>query len=835
MKRMTAEKAFVEPENVADLYDRAYLLSRRIDFHANRAKEIKAAQGEFDLLDGVTPVDLMTKVFDKRKSDWNDAETVPTARVYHVDHDGYISTTVFHQPRTVTTWQDRVKRSKAELDKIVKEFRATNGVRDGAFEAVVQKLRGNAHAFTGLEIVPIVTVLASKKLHKLATNVTRATETQALTVGALDNIIRAKPEWGGDRISDALHGMLGTTLDVFARDEGGVLFHPKGPEDLTELLNEFKAGIVKKTLSAYERHALRGAFENNGGKPLSVDEIRDAQRKARTALFLRQQYDALAKMLEPTLKELQERKSDVASPNLRPERAKAYRPEDFIEGKVRHEVYDQGFHEAVETLHRGLRLEGESSDGLSDIIARMAQRKNSSIFSGNIKTGLSNFFDAGVPTLAKYGGEFPAAAAALSTDKELATMIDRLPILPQANMEYIRLREAAQNRKPTDNPYLKAVHAFEDFQLSAGEKLDPVFRGREKIVSAADTIYTRAAAVTVLAREGRKYGYTDVKTFVRDLKDVSKFSQQQRTGIWSNVSKDLTELYNSIAPHLNRDLFSTSKAGKFFANYSSPQRRNFRWVWDRSRRAMDGDAVAQKELAGALILQTLLGGRAVVPKTFQLGLIYMGATAAAASSGYIPGNQKVAETFQNLDNMNIFRQATGWDLSERMGFDVANLASPVGDLIKDFGAKGLKSIRGTKDDSSYSLPSLSAAAAFALIQIAPKWGMFGADNLTALGKNLSAAARGEKKHYVSLPDGALLPVIQKNYTYMHALNDWLRGGIPREAFAAKQQAEMQHARNMDAKAQQVGRVRSLLTPATRVAPSAIPLLAPLNPKPLSET
>ncbi len=73
----------------------------------------------------------------------------------------------------------------------------------------------------------------------------------------------------------------------------------------------------------------------------------------------------------------------------------------------------------------------------ANAFASLLNRKNSSIFANNPKVGLANFIDPLPMTLVEFGRHWLRASVAVGR-KEVRDAINRLPVVPQADLNFNR-------------------------------------------------------------------------------------------------------------------------------------------------------------------------------------------------------------------------------------------------------------------------------------------------------------------------------------------------------------------------------------------------------------
>lgn len=808
MKKTSSPQKFKPPKDLEELYDRAKRLQGWIDHFAREDKAIRDAEGAHDYLgDGTKPIDILQKAFKNREDIWtqsDDPSKVPAAHVWHVDENsGYVTTVRFERQKLRASFNEATQDLHERYNKAVADMREKNGYLKDVYSA--DWLNNTVKSFTGLEAIPFLSGFASKGLHKFATAATRNSNLAALTVGTVDNIIKSKVAWGGPEISGALHNMIGQILDGFARDNGEIMSRVSGAEDLTALLNDFKGS--KLNYRSYAKTAIQAAFK--AGKT-TEPELNDALKRARTALFIRKKYKEVADFIKPRLEELSARETDVHAleGQIDSKRMRKYSGDDFLNGRLRDDVYDQAFHKALSTLHESLELQpAGGQDSMSQLIGRVASRKNASIFGNNFSVGFGNFFDAGISTVLEFHKHFFKATADLMFNPEIREFAKKLPVLPQADMEYVALQESLARRPEvswSSNPFKKGYYKYEDLQSWLGTKADVVFGGKERIVSLADRLYSRAGALASIYKQAESHGM-DGHELLHELQSGDSFTPSERAVVWKRVSEDLSRLYNSVAPHLNRDMLASSTLGRFVAAYSGPQRRTLRIYWDWARSDNPADRL---KFNLAMVTQIALAGRGVLPKSVQTALVLAG-----AATGY---NALVEGSFENLDAANVFRRTTGVDLSDRMGFDVLNIAGPPLQALQEYGQKAQTIARKNEPDMVAKEAQLAFGETLALF---PRVGPFGWDVWKKLMSNMSYAGKGYKTYYI--PVGSeLKPVTVPGYNMYDALHDWMVPGLPPSAQDEQQRIRMAKAKHDDSTNRQPR--NTLPTGETNSAPSILP-------------
>lgn len=781
------------PKNLEELYNRAVTLQARIDHNIRVDKEIRDAQGEYDFLEnGTRPIDLLQKAFKNREDIWkqsDDPSEIPAAHVWHVDPEtDYVTTVRFERQRLHANFNEATRDLQKRYNDMAKEIREKEGKLQELY-SVKWLLNSKAlKAFTGLEPLIFLHAFMAKGLHAVGAKLTRNSFLSALTVGTVDNIIKARGGRGTE-IHEALHNTIGDILGAFAR-ENSELAPISGAEDLTNLLNEFKGTKLNKR--AYEKAAIEAAYKAN---KTTEPEQQEALARARTALFIRKQYKALADQIKGDVEEYDARALDIQKleGQIDPKRLKGYAEEDFVNGRLRDDVYDKAYHEALKTLHKSLSLqEVGPNDPMSQFMGRIASRQYASIFGNNFSTGFANFFDAGIPTLLHFHKHFARAFADLMFNPEIREFVAKLPIVPQADMEHIVLEESRKRRPVvtwTSNPFKATAYKFEDLQHFLGVTMDPVFRGKERIVSLADRLYSTVGTLASLYKHAEANGI-EGHDLLHELTSGDTWTKGMRARAWNQVSKDMNQLYNSVAPHLNRDMLGQG-AGKMIAPFSVPLRRNFRlyWEWLLDGHRWFETGGKEGSLANGLKAAiwtpslVLLGGRAVIPKSVRQVLYITGAMTGAQVL-----NEK---TQQGLDDMNFIRRTTGIDLSDRLDMDVANIApGPALQAVQEYANKALKIAHHKEPDMVAKELQLLLGETMALI---PRIGPFGGAVWKKALNNLGYANKGYKTYYIQVGT-ELKPVTIPGYDVGDAVRDTLIPGLPPKAFAEQQRIRMSKAR-----------------------------------------
>lgn len=793
---------FKEPKNLDDLYDRVTHLKKYEKHFDEEMAQIKGAKAELDhagspkpgtgydyLGDGRTPLQIMNGIFNRRKDLWQVDPTknqIPTARIWHVDEFGNVSTTTFHQRAKVLSFSDRAADLEKRYDEFIQhlktDFAGGNAKKSRVYST--QWLRGAVKSFSGLEALPIVAMWAYKGLHPLIAGTakslsrTRVLNLQALAVGTIDDILKANPQFQGHLISTRLHQMMGRIFSNIVRDDGKLYEQIHGAEDLTNMLNEFKG--LPHDLGEYGLHAIRQAKVKGQNVQASV-------RRARTAFMVRSEFKRLAQIVGPVAEEFDARRKDLYSPNgyLHPERRGRYRANQFdSNGRLSATIYDGAFHEALNKLHEALTLQGEGGGGLAALMGRLASRKSAQIFGLNFRTGISNWFDALPVQLAEYEGHWFNGLWDVMKNRNIRNFVDKLPIVAQIDMESVRLEEERLTRPAPNNTLEKMLYKYEDLVAAVGKDRigKYLFHGREWVVSAADRFYSQVGSVASLRRQAKELG-VDVNWLVNELRSGTHFNEKERATILGRVSEDVTKTLNSVMPHLNKDLVASSKVGKLLFAWSGPQRVQMRYWFDLMK---SGEPKKIAKAALGYMYMVSIAGRGAIPKSVR----FLGTVLAAQA-----GVSLAWERFQHeLDDKNVLRAGTHWDFTERAGPDFLNMASPFPDAVQKWNEKAVSKAARAKTKTDYLNQIMDFNSTFALV---PRINGFGTDYLTGLVKRLESANENKRTYYVHTPNGDI-PISIPGYTTYEALMETLTPYLPSKVVRAQEKISIQQARKLDA-------------------------------------
>ncbi len=760
----------VPPKNLEELWQRAEVLLGKAHFADQEIKELKAANGDHDLLDdGRNMADLVGKIFKKQAKVWAEAAgeeaKVPAINIGEVA-DGHVVTLRYEQKAIRKTFGDRAKDLEAEYRRLQAEALAASN-REKTTYGMALKM------FTGLEPL-LVAMIGGKQIGKALSKFKSA---NALYVGTVRDIVKNAPDLNlprrlptGRQIAEGLDNMGGQLLDTFVRYHD-VMAPIKGAEDLTTLLNKFKGIPTNKIKSSR-----------------SIDASR-AERRAAHAIRIK--YDELAQKIEPVLEELSQRKKDLANGNLKQlkdnGRLRAYNTAtDFKDGKLRSTVYDELYHNALQKLHDGLKLQGQNNGGFTNIFGELISRKNTSIFSNSPKHGIANFIDNGPITLAHFGLNWGRAWTKMSTvvgDPKVRGFVDKLPILPQGDMQHIEREAARLNRPDAENFQQRLVYTLDDLNHTLGVKFDVIFKGRERLTSAADRWYTRTAAVASIYNQAGKLGIPR-DTLLHGLIDGT-LDPKTRAAVWRNVTADLSQLYNTVSPHLAKDLLATDPMGRALTGYSAPGRRAGRVMYDWAK---SSDPKDKARFVAASAMYLAMGGRAVLPPTVRNLLLYGGATIGASTA--------VTQTLQNLDKANVLKNTTGWDVSDRISYDAFNIAAPALGSLKDLPGK-VGAIAGREQDPGAAAAEAAWTVLGSALSAIPKLGPFGTSGLNSAYRNAQYAKKGWRPVHITTAFGD--KVVFVKYNAGDAFRDTFIAGPSPQVQKLKAQEELRQAQKADSR------------------------------------
>ncbi|HIN66081.1 MAG TPA: hypothetical protein EYM95_15700 [Candidatus Obscuribacterales bacterium] len=444
-------------------------------------------------------------------------------------------------------------------------------------------------------------------------------------------------------------------------------------------------------------------------------------------------------------------------------------------GRLRRDAHSKLAQEAMQQMYDAALLKGKHWEMAASGFASLLNRKNSSIFANNPKVGLANFIDPFPMTLVEFGRHWMKASIAVGR-KEVRDAINKLPVVPQADLNSIEMqqRKLIAKTAPT-NVFEKAADLGEEVNEFLGNKLDFLFKGKEKLTGLADKRYTRTALVASIYRQAKMRGMDGNDLLDAILLGKKNIHPGLRSDVWKAVAGDMSQLFNTLNPTLNRDLFADSMVGKLFGAYSRPQRRVGRYMYN----LMKGDLKDRTKFVAASFMYLMLGGRAVLPTSVRNLIIYGG----SMGLGYQAKDAVAA--LQNLDNANALEKLTGWDLSDRISYDAANLAAPtledLSGLVND-----ISSVRnGESAEGKLFRVSMRMITSLALV---PKVGGVGVGYLNSGANSIRYAAEGSRPLYVTV--GGVTKKVPIPYDFNDAFRDFILAGPNPKAKSVKPAVEM---------------------------------------------
>jgi hypothetical protein len=463
------------------------------------------------------------------------------------------------------------------------------------------------------------------------------------------------------------------------------------------------------------------------------------------------------------------------------------------------DIHSKLYEEALQVMHDAALLKGKHWESTAGFMADALNRKNASIFANNPKVGLANFVDPAPMTLVHFGRHWLRASATIRR-KEIRQAINKLPVVPQADLSAVEIQQSRMNRGAPMNFFQRLRHVNEDVNDIIGNKLALPFFRKERLTGLADKMYTRTAVVASIYKQAHKLGMDGNQLLDAVLLNKGKIDPGLRAHIWKNVSADLSQLFNTLNPHLNRDLFADSLVGKVTAAYSRPQRRVGRYMYN----LMIGSPKDKVKFTLASMMYLGLGGRAMLPTSVRNMMIYAGALGMGFQT------KDAINAFQNLDNANLLKATTGWDLSDRISYDMINIAAPFLQDVQGI-ADEIASIKpGETPQGKAARVAARVITAFALF---PKVAGFGTGYLNSIVRNAQYAAQGYRPLYVQVgPATRKVPI---PYDAADALRDSILAGPNPKQQAAKPEIEKQLAGRLDQK-------RDMLMNRGNQAPAVVP-------------
>lgn len=741
------------PKNVQEMYERIERLKGRIKGYQQDADALK---------EEVLP--LADRVFKAQAKEWaanehSPAET-PTFNVWHKDDHGHVTTITFKQNAVRHEFNDATADLKAKFDALHEKFLA-DSKREETIHDVISKSTKGLNMMTGFEPLAVGMVLG-KQLGKRAGQFTKQTQNSALFVGTLRDILKAHPQFDGTRLANKFDEINGRILQGFA-ERGHRMVPISGGEDLTALLNKFKGVKVEDIPFA------------------KIPGVTQAERE--TASLIRKAYKELAQTIEPVLNEMKARSDDLQFG------VQAGRPKYPLalteNGKLRRDIHSKLYQEALQQMYDAAMLKGKHWEMASDALANLFNRKNASVFGNNPKIGLANFIDPLPMTIVEYGRHWLKASIKVN-NKEIKAALKKLPIVPQADLTTIEMEQRKLLGKPAaTNVFEKLGDMHENLNDFLGSKLDPIFKGKEKLTGMADKRYTRTAFVASVYRQAKNRGIDGDRLLDAILLNKGSIDPGLKKDVFKAVSADLAQLFNTLNPTINRDLFSDSLMGKVFGAYSRPQRRVGRYIYN----LMKSDSKADKaKFAVASLMYLGMGGRAMLPTSVRNMMIYTGAIGAGFSA------KDAVDTMQNLDKSNALEAMTGWDLSDRISYDAINIASPAIDDLEGL-VNSVTSYRpGETMEQKVGRTGMQIVTGLALI---PKFAGFGVGYLNSVANNFNYAAAGSRPVYVKV--GPVSKKVSIPYDHNDAIRDSILAGPNPKGKAVRPLVEQALAAKIDAK------------------------------------
>lgn len=732
-------------KDLNDLWNRSRLLQSKIKTAQDGLEELKGDSMD----DGTTFGDLMTRIFEKQKDVFKkgeDPRKVPAVNVWNVDEQGNVVTVRYEQNQNVTTFNEATR--DLEL-----QYRNARAFAESLATRTKEKFTVSGttlHIATGLEplaIAPIAARIAKDIGSKIAKN----KEFESLIhVGTIRDVIGGHEQFAGHIIKESLDSAQANILRAFHKFSD-VLAPVKGVEDMVEIMNKFKGVKTKDILKAK-----------------ISQETTDAER--RTAQLIRSNYDKVAEKVRPVLEEMKSRKTDLVNGQPGEGRAGLYKPEEYANGRLRSTIHSQAYQDSLQMLLNGLTLHKANDDAGAGLINMLVTRKNASIFGNNIKVGFTNFFDVAPITLAEYGHHWIKASLKMSAvfgDKAVRQGVKKLPIIPQGELQQLRLQEQIRNRPAPENLVDRVFQTVDEISLALGTKLDPIFKGKEVLTGLADKMYSRTAVVASLSKQASELGVNGDK-YIADF-FAGRLASDLEQKAFVRIVDDLSGLYNTVFPNINRDMLAESTIGQTVAQYAKPQRRVMRkmYDWMTSKNPKD-----RGKFIGAAIMYMGMGGRAVIPASIRNMILYSAAAGTAVGGALGLNNlglaQKTEDAFQGLDSLNVLRNTTGLDYTDRLGYDWINIASPALDDIQAMMPRAMKAIQ--ERDFGGALWQAFGVS----LSIFPKVGPVGSGQLNSFARNNRWAEIGSRPTVIKLGDFSKRVTIP--YNQSDAIRDFFIAG-----------------------------------------------------------
>jgi hypothetical protein len=562
---------------------------------------------------------------------------------------------------------------------------------------------------------------------------------------------------------------------AFLQDKAGEYVRIGGAEEFAELMNSFRnlEGRERK-LSNFQRRAFALAKEKADmeGRAVTEAEKQEALKKALTVNMISQKYKALNRKVEDQLEKMQVRKKDQK--NGIPSFAGHYLPEerDPLTGTVKASAYSR------QELNKALTFQSDSGSYIADFVGNASQ----AILGNRPATAVKNFFDQAPFTLAEFNTHFLQAVWDIHSNHQLKEAIERLPGLPQAEIHLSKIKDWKANARTPDwssEPAQFLAHAIRWINYKLSVDFDPLFRGSSKLISAADHAFHVYSSLASLYKSAAARG-VDKSEFVAHLID-GKLSKATTNEVMAEWSRGLSQTLNTVAPHLNKDLFASTTIGQATQQFSTPARRSMKMVINYLREARTNPEAAAK-LVGVSLGLVALGGRGALPPTVQA--IYRG-------MGFLTGNsQKVEEQLQGMDKWNVLRAVCGINYASGFGPDWLTGSAAALESVGEIPRKIQQEPWGseTPTEQAWNLFKITALDG---LHMFPRWGPFGSEVTERFFKDLDNAAAGHKTVYF---DGPFNKVEVNDYNYWDAMRAFLVGGVEPKA-----QEMIDRKRMLDAK------------------------------------
>lgn len=757
--------AFEEPKSADEILDRIERLDKWRKHYENKLTLIKNAEGEYNHLeDGTRPVDVMQKAGDTLHEGFINGEA-PNTHVWHVSSTGHVSTVNFVQD----TWKD-LGEARADLEaRMQKVYDAAPKNPDGtidykAIKLNKQKLDGMLRVVTGFEPALLAAAIAGEHIQPFASEVGKVTGLDYLFAGTIRNILAdgRHARFGGDEINSALSAMEGRILDRFFTNTAGK-FEPVGnADDLASLLNQFKGEKLQR--SSYRRKAQADLFKEKPKGEVTQEELDTANRRADTALMIRNEYAGLAKQVQERIDEMAIRKIDAESGIPSKEGRKYYTKEDIHEdGRVRKDAYSNILNEAYIELHKGLTLQ-PSTRGIQGI-NNFASRINKSILSNNIATAGKNIFDQLPYSAAHFLHHFFTGIVDYHSHTEYVEAINRLPFIAQNDALNTQMHEDLKDDRPVEGLVNQTARLFKQLNLILEEKLDPLFKGRSTLVGLPDHWYAKYSTMASFNKTAFEMGLQRHDFMDRLINN--KFTPEERNAVFENLSTDLGVTINSVSPHINKDLFGYHPVGRLLNALSLPGRRNIKQLegylkspWGTQEGRLDKLRFMLATFGGLK-----LAGRAAIPASIVAAYKMFGSATGQ--------NEKVEQNLQYLDQQNALRAVFGIDYTNFAPDYLTNAAPALEEAKRAYGAAAKAYSDSDNKLAGLGLAMLSASTSLAVF---PKIGPFGTHQWIQMGKRLGAAQKGNRDIYYQDGLTEQLHSVNIHYTYADAWRDFLLGG-----------------------------------------------------------